>query len=392
MEPMEAALTQEIKAFARGLGFDLVGVTTADRLEPHDRRLAAWVASGMHGAMDYMAQHAPRAGRPAEVVPGARSAVVVALAYRWDEPAPGDGVLRGRVSAYAWGTDYHRAMEERLRSLSEFLLARGAGTARYYADTGPLLDRALAQRAGLGWFGKNAMVITKAGFGSYVFLGEVLTDLTLEPDPPMEGSCGQCRICLDRCPTGAIVAPYVVDARRCISYLTIELRGWIPRELRPLLGTWVFGCDVCQDVCPHNALVARGRHESFAPRRDAAFPDLVELLHIDERTYQERFRHSAIKRAKRQGLRRNAAVALGNLRGSAALPALGRALEDGDPIVRGHAAWALGRIGGTEAKEALLRRRAVETDPAVREEVERALQDVRVSESPARGGRRPDEA
>ncbi|MDQ7843155.1 MAG: tRNA epoxyqueuosine(34) reductase QueG [Armatimonadota bacterium] len=390
MDPMEATLTQEVKAYARGLGFDLVGVTTADRLEPHDRHLAAWVASGMHGTMRYMAEHAPRAAAPAEVVPGTRSAVVVGLAYRWDAPPPRDDRLRGRISAYAWGTDYHRVMEEKLRALAAFLRDRGAAVARYYADTGPLLDRALAQRAGLGWFGKNAMVITKAGFGSYVFLGEILTDLALAPDPPLEGSCGQCRICLDRCPTGAIVAPYVVDARRCISYLTIELRGWIPRELRPLLGTWVFGCDVCQDVCPHNALVARGLHASFAPRRDVAFPDLVELLHIDESTYQTRFRHSAIKRAKRRGLRRNAAVALGNLRDPRALPALGRALEDDDPMVRGHAAWALGRIGGNEAMEALLRRRAVETDPAVREEVEWALQEILVSESPSRSDRRGD--
>jgi epoxyqueuosine reductase len=252
-------------------------------------------------------------------------------------------------------------------------MERGASVARYYVDTGPLLDRALAQRAGLGWFGKNTMLITRAGYGSYVFLGEVLTDLVLEPDPPMKGSCGQCRICLDECPTGAIVAPFVVDARRCISYLTIELRGWIPRELRPLMGTWVYGCDICQDVCPHNTLVRTGVHAEFAPRRDVAFPDLLELLHIDERTYQERFRHSAIKRAKRQGLRRNAAVALGNLGDSRAVPALVRALDDGDPIVRGHAAWALGRIGGAEAHDALRRLAQRETDPEVLVELNAAM-------------------
>ncbi|HEU5297895.1 MAG TPA: 4Fe-4S double cluster binding domain-containing protein, partial [bacterium] len=190
---------------------------------------------------------------------------------------------------------------------------------------------------------------------------------------PVDGSCGRCRICLDQCPTGAIVAPYVVDARRCISYLTIELRGWIPRGLRPLMGTWVFGCDVCQDVCPHNALAGHGEIDAFAPRRDVAFPDLVELLHIDERTYQERFRRSAVKRAKRQGIRRNAAVALGNLRDPRAVEPLARALSDEDPIVRGHAAWALGRIGGAEAVEALSARRSVETDAAVRTEMEEAL-------------------
>jgi len=377
-------LAAAVKDYARSLGFELVGVTTADPLSPHDRRLASWVAAGMHGTMDYMADHAPSAPHPAGVVSGARSVVVVALAYKWETAGEDRGVmggdswaedraLRGRVSAYAWGTDYHRVMEEKLRALSGFLMERGASVARYYVDTGPLLDRALAQRAGLGWFGKNTMLITRAGYGSYVFLGEVLTDLVLEPDPPMKGSCGQCRICLEECPTGAIVAPFVVDARRCISYLTIELRGWIPRELRPLMSTWVYGCDICQDVCPHNTLVRTGVHAEFAPRRDVAFPDLLELLHIDERTYQERFRHSAIKRAKRQGLRRNAAVALGNLGDSRAVPALVRALDDEDPIVRGHAAWALGRIGGAEAHDALRRLAQRETDPEVLVELNAAM-------------------
>jgi epoxyqueuosine reductase len=371
--PVADPLTQDIKQHARSLGFDLVGIATTDDLIPHDRHLQTWIAAGMHGEMDYMARHSPRAAQPANVARGAQSAVVVALAYHWDDPPPDDGALRGRVSAYAWGTDYHRVMEEKLEVLSAFLVARGATIARYYVDTGPLLDRALAQRAGLGWFGKNTMLITKAGYGSYVFIGEILTDLVLEPDPPMEGSCGQCRICLDQCPTGAIVAPFVVDARRCISYLTIELRGWIPRDLRPLMGAWVYGCDVCQDVCPHNTLVRQGRHAEFAPRRNVPFPDLIELLHIDELTYQERFRRSAIKRARRQGLRRNAAVALGNLRDSRAVPALAQALDDEDPIVRGHAAWALGQIGGAQARTALRERALIESDTEVMAELNAAM-------------------
>lgn len=373
MEGMSVEASAAIKAFAKALGFDLVGITTAEPLPGEEPRLASWVGAGMHGAMGYMASHAPRAARPAEVVPGARSAVVVATAYRWDQETPQDGRLRGRISAYAWGTDYHVLVEQRLARLSDFLLAQGARVARYYVDTGPLLDRALARRAGLGWIGKNSMLITRAGFGSYVFLGEVLTDLALPPDAPVDGSCGRCRICLDQCPTGAIVAPYVVDARRCISYLTIELRGWIPRELRPLMGTWVFGCDVCQDVCPHNTLAGHGEIDAFAPRRDVAFPDLVELLHIDERPYQERFRRSAVKRAKRQGLRRNAAVALGNLRDPRAVEPLARALNDEDPIIRGHAAWALGRIGGREAEAALTARLSVEDDQDVLAELTGAL-------------------
>ncbi|TMJ03178.1 MAG: tRNA epoxyqueuosine(34) reductase QueG [Bacillati bacterium ANGP1] len=370
---MDHALTLDIKAHARGLGFDLVGITTADPLPEDGQRMAQWVAAGMHGEMDYVERHAPKAANPAYTAAGARSIVVVGLAYRWDAPAPPPDNLSGRISSYARGTDYHEVMEHRLQDLAGFLSERGAGLARYYVDTGPLLDRAIAQRAGLGWFGKNTMLITKTGHGSYVFLGEVLTDLDLQPDEPAGGSCGRCRICLDQCPTGAIVAPFVVDARRCISYLTIELRGWIPRELRPLMQTWVFGCDVCQDVCPHNALVREGIHQEFAPRKDVAFPDLVELLHIDEAAYQERFRHSAIKRAKRQGLRRNAAVALGNLRDPRAVPALVRALDDEDSIVRGHAAWALGRIAHPQARATLRDRLTQESDPRVREEIEFAL-------------------
>lgn len=257
--------------------------------------------------------------------------------------------------------------------LADFLLSGGARIARYYVDTGPILDRAVAHRAGIGWFGKNTLLITKSGYGSYVFLGEVFTDLLFDPDTPAQGSCGRCRICLDRCPTNAIVAPYVVDARRCISYLTIELRGWVPRHLRPLIGTWVFGCDICQDVCPHNVLVQQGVHAEFAPRHHVPFPDLLELLHIDEPTYQERFRHSAIKRAKRQGLRRNAAIALGNLRDRRAVEHLTQALDDPDPIIRGHVAWALGQIGGPNATTALRDRLSREQDADVREELAEAL-------------------
>ena len=377
----EILTSTQVKDYARHIGSDLVGVTTADPLPDHDEHLRRWVGAGMHGKMVYMERHAPRAADPAQVVPGAKSVIVVALAYHWDAGGPESGELRGRISAYAWGTDYHEVMQRKLRQLADYLLSHGASISRYYVDTGPLLDRALAQRAGLGWFGKNTLIITKAGYGSYVFVGEVLTDLELEPDQPAEGSCGRCRICLDQCPTGAIVAPFVVDARRCISYLTIEHRGWIPRELRPLMQTWVFGCDLCQDVCPHNVLVRQGLHREFAPRKDVAYPDLIELLHIDERTYQDRFRHSAVKRAKRQGLRRNAAVALGNLRDPRAGAALIQALNDSDAIVRGHAAWALGQIGRARAEKALGQRLAVETDPAVREEILAALHDIESTQS-----------
>jgi len=362
-----------VKRRALEIGFDLVGVTSAERLEPHGERLRGWLDDERHGTMDYVARRAAWSDEPETVAHGARSVVAVALAYRWpaeDEPADGP---RGRVSSYAWGEDYHRVMERKLRALAEVLTTGGAQVARYYADTGPLLDRAVAHRAGLGWFGKNTLLITRAGHGSYVFLGEILTDLALEPDAPGRGDCGACRICVDQCPTGAIVAPYVVDARRCISYLTIEHRGWIPRALRPAIGDWIFGCDVCQDVCPHNTLIRTGVHEEFAPRRGVPFPKLIQLLSIDERAYQERFRHSAIKRAKRQGLRRNVAVALGNAGDERAVPALTEALADDERFVRGHAAWALGRIGGEAATAALRQAATTEWDAEVRAEITAAL-------------------
>jgi epoxyqueuosine reductase len=268
-------------------------------------------------------------------------------------------------------------MEPRLQRLADFLLARGACVARYYVDTGPVIDRAAARRAGIGWFGKNTMIITKRAYGSWVFLGEILTDLDIAPDPEAGGDCGQCQICLDACPTGAIVAPYTVDARRCISYLTIEHRGAIPRELRPQIGDHIFGCDICQAVCPHNVRTAAARHPEMAPRPELGpRPELIPLLNISDTEFRRRFRGSPVKRTKRRGLRRNVAVALGNARDPAAVPALGEALDDADALIRAHAAWALGRIGGARACEHLRRRARRERDPEVRDEIRLALLDA----------------
>jgi epoxyqueuosine reductase len=266
-------------------------------------------------------------------------------------------------------------MGRRLKHVAEFLLSSGARVARYYVDTGPVIDRAAARRAGLGWYGKNSLIITRSGHGSWVFLGEILTDLPLPPDAPAHGDCGRCRLCLDGCPTGAIVAPHTVDARRCISYLTIEHRGAIPAEMRPLIGDRIFGCDVCQAVCPHNAKTLGRAHPEFAPRAGTgARPELIPLLNIGEDEFRRRFRGSAVTRTKRRGLRRNVAVALGNLRDPAAVPALAEALGDTDePLVRAHAAWALGQIGDSRARAALHARLAQEDDSDVRAEIASAL-------------------
>ena len=389
-------LAAEVKAEARAAGFDLCGVTTSEPFAREGRALAEWVARDYHGEMAYMARNAPRSPRPRAVAPDARALVVVGLSY--GEAAPGRGAPlrgedparprgagdadaaslpgpRGRLSRYAWGEDYHAVMEPGLRRLAGFLLERGARLARYYVDTGPVIDRAAARRAGIGWYGKNTMIIARGGYGSWVFLGEVLTDLPLPPDPPARGSCGGCRICLDACPTGAIVAPYTVDARRCISYLTIEHRGVIPREIRPEIGDHIFGCDICQAVCPHNAKTMARTHPEFAPRPGVgARPELIPLLNIGEEEFRRRFRGSPVTRTRRRGLRRNVAVALGNARDPAAVPALLEALGDeADPLVRGHAAWALGRIGTAVARDGLRSRLAREQDPYVRDEIAAAL-------------------
>ena len=375
MDPQ--SLVREVKEEAHAAGFDLCGIATSAPFAEEGRALEDWVDRGYHGEMDYMARNAPRSARPASVVPDARSLVVVGLYYGDDqasEEGPAGGP-RGRVSRYAWGEDYHKVMEPRLERLAAFLLSRGARVARYYVDTGPVIDRAAARRAGLGWYGKNTLIITRRGHGSWVFLGEVLTDLSLPPDAPDEGNCGRCRLCLDACPTGAIVAPYVVDARRCISYLTIEHRGPIPRDLRPAIADHIFGCDICQAVCPHNTKTAAQMHPEFAPRGDVgARPELLPLLNITEDEFQRRFRGSPIKRTKRRGLRRNIAVALGNLGDPAAVPELLRALADvSDPMVRGHAAWALGRIGTDAARDGLRQHLLCEQDAGVREEITLAL-------------------
>jgi epoxyqueuosine reductase len=264
-------------------------------------------------------------------------------------------------------------MEPRLQALADTIAGLAPGTAgRAYVDTGPLLERDLAARAGLGWIGKNTMLLHPA-LGSFFFIGTVLTTAELEPDTPLPDRCGSCTRCLDACPTDAFVDPYVLDSRRCIAYLTIEHRGAIPTELRPAVGQWTFGCDVCQDVCPWNRRAPVTGEPSFGPRRHLP---LAELLLQDEVAYRDGFRGSPLKRARWVGLARNAAVALGNDGTADDVPALSQAMGHAHPIVRGHAAWALGRIGGVGARAALLAGRLREADAGVVEEIERALTET----------------
>jgi len=358
------ALAAHARTVGLRLGFDRVGIGPAEP-PPHGAAFEAWVGAGHAAGMSYLERSRERRLDPRRVLPGARSIVACALAYHQGSVAGPPGVAR-----YAWGDDYHAIVLSRLRELADALVAAAPGTAATaYVDTGPLLERDLAAAAGLGWIGKNTMLLDPA-LGSFFFIGIVLTTAALAPDPAVPDRCGRCTRCLDACPTGAFVAPYVLDARRCIAYLTIEHRGPIPVERRGWIGEWVFGCDVCQDVCPWNGRVPPAREGAFQPR---ALPGAVGLLALGEPEYRERLRGSPLKRARREGLARNAAVTLGNRRAPEGVPALAAALEHEDATVRGHAAWALGRIGTDEALAALGRAGSREPDPAVRREIAAAL-------------------
>ena len=381
--PASDGLKQAIRRYARDCGFDIVGFTTGDAFERDEAAAVQRVRDGlMDGLAWYTEERVRRANRPKTLLEGAASVISLALSYNTGEPPPADGQPRGKIARYAWGDDYHAVIKKRLREFADGLSAivgRDVKT-RLFVDDGPMNDRAAAERAGVGWFGKNTNILTRT-HGSWVFLAQVITDIALQPDAPLKKTCGSCVMCIDACPTGAIVAPYVLDNRRCISYLTIELRGAIPREMRPLVGDWVFGCDICQDVCPVNRKAAESLEPAFRQRHDFAAPALMPLLSLDDAAFSERFRRSPIKRAKRIGLQRNVCVALGNIGDGAAIPALADALNSDSGIVRAHAAWALGRIGGSQAEAALTNALSRETDAEVIDELGLALEEMRTPSS-----------
>ena len=335
-------LKERIKDKAHELGFVLTGVTTPEP-PPHFSTFENWLAQDQHGTMNYLADERSRTRRanPLEILPECKSILVLATPY--SPPLPlGEG-LGVRVASYAWGEDYHDVLPARMQELVQFIEQQAGGPIknRYYTDTGPILERDLAQRAGIGWIGKNTCLINPKQ-GSYFLLSEILLDLALQADEPfVTDHCGTCTRCITACPTQCILPDRTLDARRCISYLTIELKDDIPTELRPLIGDWVFGCDICQMVCPWNR---------FAVEGDPAFdikeppPSLTEELGITSQEFNGRFKHTPIKRAKRRGYLRNVAVALGNTAGWHALPVLNQAMEDPEPLVREHAKWALEEI------------------------------------------------
>jgi len=360
---------------AREAGFDLVGVTRAEPLREGGERLRAWQEAGMAAEMGFMHRPVELLANPKKLQKSAKSVVSLGVSYYPGEHPENDGG-GGRVARYAWGRDYHEVIKSRLFRLREELEeALGARIkARGFTDAVPLLERSAAQRAGLGFFGRNSCLID-GEIGSYFFIADLIVDLDLEPDEPGSGTCGRCTRCMDRCPTGAIKAPGVVDARLCISYLTIENPGEIPRELRGSVGDWAFGCDVCQEVCPYNkAKRTRSRWPEFSAEGGAGpYLEIESVLEIrTEEEFEGRFAGTPLTRPGRAGLLRNCCVAAGNLRLEGAAPVLEECLrEDPSALVRGHAAWALGEIGGRD--EALRAAAASETDGWCLEEIRHAL-------------------
>jgi epoxyqueuosine reductase len=368
------SLTLELKAAAGRLGFEPLGVCPAVTPEGIGR-FHDWLAAGYAGEMQYLATRVEAYSHPSHVLDGVRSIVMLALPYRTLEPSPPQPG-RGRVSRYAWGTDYHDLIRARLNTLCELMSQhRPSARVRSVVDTAPLLEREFAQLAGLGWIGKNTLLLNKHA-GSWFFLCALLTDLELEFDQPHQADhCGTCRACLDACPTQAFVDARVLDPRRCISYLTIESRQPIPHELRAGVGDWLFGCDICQEVCPWNREAPVVDEPELRPEDGATTIDLCDLFYLNDDQFRVRFRHTPLWRPKRRGILRNAAIVLGNqLAAGAEMPqaiaALIRGLNDEEPLVRGAAAWALGGCDTVEAIAALRERLPHEIDPNARAEIE----------------------
>ena len=346
-EPLN--IKQVIKEYARRLGFTLAGVTTPEA-PPHIHIYERWLDAGQHGNMHYLADDRARARRadPRLILPECKSILVLAAPYTDPKTAEAfdNSGFTGRIAAYAWGDDYHNVLLIKLQELVNFIEEQvGHKVAnRYYTDTGPILERDLAQRAGLGWIGKNTCLINPQ-HGSYFFLVEILLDLEMEPDVPFATDhCGTCTRCIEACPTNCIRPDRTIDARRCISYLTIELKDEIPVELRPLLGNWVFGCDICQMVCPWNRFSNEEVEDAFTPRPNVPTPNLLQEMDLTPEAFNRKFKGSPVKRTKRRGYLRNISVAIGNSQNPEGICTLEDAQNDSESLIRTHATWAKNRI------------------------------------------------
>ena len=341
--------SQLIKDEARRLGFALAGVTTPET-PPHVSAYENWLRLGRHASMEYLADARGRACRqnPRLILPECHSILVLGMCHADPKSVMAEGAagLKGRVAAYAWGRDYHLVITERLQKLAGFIekLDDRAVPNRWYTDTGPILERDLAQRAGLGWIGRNTCLINPK-LGSYFLLSEILLGIDLEPDLPFPADrCGTCKRCIEACPTGCILPDRTLDARRCISFLTIENKAEIPSDLRTKIGNWTFGCDICQMICPWNRFASQEYQQDFTPQADLPNPNLKNAMLLTPQAFNRKFKDSPVQRARRRGYLRNVAVALGNAGNSEGIPALEGALKDNEPLIRQHAAWALEQI------------------------------------------------
>lgn len=372
---------ENIKRKAIELGFNLVGVTPA-RPSPTLSAYMRWIRKGMHGAMGYLERpdRLIRRQNLKEIMPSAESIIMVGMDYRtqFTDEATLTDPSRGRIASYAWGLDYHNVLQLRLEMLTEWITEEARDTIhqRVFVDTGAILERSHAQQAGMGFVGKNTMLIHPRR-GSYFFLGEIITSLEFDDydEAHRENMCGSCTRCLNACPTDAFPEPFVLDSRRCISYHTIENKGWIDRELRPQFGNWIFGCDICQDVCPFQRFTPETDEVAFMSfELDRIAPKLLDILTMTDDTFKAQFRRTPLERVKRERLVRNTCIAVGNWQNQQAIPYLIQLLYDASPLIRGHAAWALWQTMGLDSSKLLTDLYHRDDDERVRDEIEFLLQ------------------
>jgi epoxyqueuosine reductase len=372
------SLTRSIKGKALEIGFDLVGISPVDSF-PENQFYKEWLARGFAGEMRYMERDPEKRENIGKILPDAKSVISCGMNYNTDYPYSVDETYRNRgwISRYAWGDDYHDVMKERLLLLEGHAreIAPRDIKSRVYVDTGPVLERVYGKYSGIGWYGKNTCLINQ-DIGSWIFLGELITDIELDYDSPAPDRCGTCTRCLDACPTDALKEAYILDSNLCISYLTIEFRGKLPFGLRERMHNNIFGCDICQDVCPWNRKASVSQCEPFQPRNSLYNPDLVYLSQLSVEEFRNVFKNSPVKRAKRRGLLRNVMVAIGNSADRAFIPYVEEGLKDGEALVRAHAAWALWKLEGKESFDALSEHLKDEADNSVREEIVSILAQI----------------
>lgn len=369
------SVTNLIKQKAVDIGFDLVGISPVDSF-PENQFYKEWLNQGFSGEMTYMERNQEKREDLKQILPNAKSVISCAVNYNTDYPYSTElsDKNKGWISRYAWGDDYHDIIKDKLQILMDYIgsISSDEVSSRVYVDTGPVLERVYGKYAGVGWIGKNTCLINQQ-IGSWLFIGEIITDIELDYDTPVPDRCGTCTRCIDACPTDAIVKPYILDSRLCISYLTIELKNKIPQELRQGVYNNIYGCDICQDVCPWNKRAPFSDNMEFEPREQLYNPHLDSLSGISVDEFRELFRGSPIKRTKRRGLLRNIMVAMGNSENREFIPHIKLCLQDEEPLVRAHAVWALWKLEGDQSKQLLLKHRSIENDPGVNEEIDSIL-------------------